>query len=287
MVAIDGVGFYWSYMAENEVPTNMALMAFSDSERIASVEEQLVFYKKNKVIFCEQIAILKRDISYRDSKIGRLKCELGKLKKEKESTQLKLKIFDHASKSLDKLIGSQITNKSRKGIGLESYNVVLPPPTGLFSPLKIDLSYSGLEVFQQAEFEIYRPKSCKIESKNSSENIPNELKESIEVKESSNVPLVKKPRLVNTARPRPVNTVRPRPFNTVRPRPVNTTRPNPAVVNVVRVQENQGYVDSGCSRHMTGNMSYLLDFNEFNGGYVTFKRGENGDRIIGKGTIYI
>nr|GEV23367.1 putative ribonuclease H-like domain-containing protein [Tanacetum cinerariifolium] len=33
MVAIDGVSFDWSYMAEDKVPTNMALMAFSDSER--------------------------------------------------------------------------------------------------------------------------------------------------------------------------------------------------------------------------------------------------------------
>ncbi|GKG23766.1 hypothetical protein Tco_0391802, partial [Tanacetum coccineum] len=32
MVAIDGAGFDWSYMADDEVPTNMALMAFSDSE---------------------------------------------------------------------------------------------------------------------------------------------------------------------------------------------------------------------------------------------------------------
>nr|GEU92200.1 hypothetical protein [Tanacetum cinerariifolium] len=32
MVAIDGVGFDWSYMAADEVPTNIALMAFSDSE---------------------------------------------------------------------------------------------------------------------------------------------------------------------------------------------------------------------------------------------------------------
>ncbi|GJV71810.1 hypothetical protein Tco_1491805 [Tanacetum coccineum] len=32
MVAIDGAGFDWSYMADNEVPTNMALMAFSVSE---------------------------------------------------------------------------------------------------------------------------------------------------------------------------------------------------------------------------------------------------------------
>ncbi|GJZ30079.1 hypothetical protein Tco_0575126, partial [Tanacetum coccineum] len=32
MLAIDGAGFNWSYMADDEVPTNMALMAFSDSE---------------------------------------------------------------------------------------------------------------------------------------------------------------------------------------------------------------------------------------------------------------
>ncbi|GKA07696.1 ribonuclease H-like domain-containing protein [Tanacetum coccineum] len=32
MVAIDGAGFDWSYMANDEVPTNMALMDFSDSE---------------------------------------------------------------------------------------------------------------------------------------------------------------------------------------------------------------------------------------------------------------
>nr|GFB86410.1 hypothetical protein [Tanacetum cinerariifolium] len=49
-----------------------------------------------------------------------------------------------------------------------------------------------LKEFQQPKLESYGPKSCKIESKNASENIPNELKESTKVKESSNVPLVKK-----------------------------------------------------------------------------------------------
>nr|GEZ69036.1 hypothetical protein [Tanacetum cinerariifolium] len=100
---------------------------------------------------------------------------------------------------------------------------------------------------------------------------------------------------VNTARPRPITTARPRPVNTTRPRPINTARPNLAVVNVVKVnqinvvkalachpqkvKEDQGYVDSGCSRHMTWNMSYLSDFMEFDGGYVTFGGGANGGRI--------
>nr|GEV76980.1 hypothetical protein [Tanacetum cinerariifolium] len=166
----------------------------------------------------------------RDSKISGLKSELEKLKKEKESTQLKLEIFDHASKSLEKLTGSQITDKSRKGMGFESYNVVPPPPTRLFLPLNIDLSYSGLEEFQQPEFESYRPKSCKIESKNTSENIPNELKESTKVKESSDVPLVKKPR----------------PVNTVRTRTVNTAKPNLAVVNAIRANQVNAVKASTC-----------------------------------------
>ncbi|GKF01518.1 hypothetical protein Tco_0028441, partial [Tanacetum coccineum] len=49
--------------------------------------------------------------------------------------------------------------------------------------------------------------------------------------------------------------------------------------------EDQGYVDSGCSRNMTGNMSYLTDFKEFDGGYVTFGGGAKGGRITGKGTL--
>ncbi|GKC05093.1 hypothetical protein Tco_0996703, partial [Tanacetum coccineum] len=187
MVAIDGPGFDWSHMADDEVPTNMALITFSDSEvhndktclksfetlktqlddlriefnkfefnlatykrGLASVEEQLVFYKKNEVILCEQLAVLKRDISYKDSEISMLKR-------------------------------SQITDKSRKGVGFVSYNAVPPPHTGLFSPSNLDLSYSDLEEFQQPKFEGYGPQT----SKSVSEDTSNE------VRESPDAPLIK------------------------------------------------------------------------------------------------
>ncbi|GJT34368.1 ribonuclease H-like domain-containing protein [Tanacetum coccineum] len=163
MVAIDGAGFDWSYMADDEVPTNLALMDFSYSEfnksefnlatykrGLASIEEQLVFYKKNEVIFCEQLAVLKRDISYKDSEISMFKSELEKLKQEKESNQLKIEKFDNASKRL-------------------------------FSPPKFDLSNSGLEEFQHPKFKGYGPKS----SKSVSEDVSNK------VRESPDAPLVK------------------------------------------------------------------------------------------------
>nr|GEU89555.1 retrovirus-related Pol polyprotein from transposon TNT 1-94 [Tanacetum cinerariifolium] len=46
---------------------------------------------------------------------------------------------------------------------------------------------------------------------------------------------------------------------------------------------DKGVIDSGCSRHMTGNMSYLSDFQELNGGYVAFGGNPKGDKILGKG----
>ncbi|GJU75123.1 ribonuclease H-like domain-containing protein [Tanacetum coccineum] len=49
--------------------------------------------------------------------------------------------------------------------------------------------------------------------------------------------------------------------------------------------QDQGVIDSGCSRHMTGNMSYLTDYEEIDGGYVAFGGNPKGGKIIGKGTI--
>nr|GEY59503.1 putative ribonuclease H-like domain-containing protein [Tanacetum cinerariifolium] len=49
--------------------------------------------------------------------------------------------------------------------------------------------------------------------------------------------------------------------------------------------QDKGVIDSGCSRHMTGNMSYLTDYEEINGGYVAFGGNPKGGKITGKGTI--
>ncbi|GJT59186.1 hypothetical protein Tco_1002719 [Tanacetum coccineum] len=59
---------------------------------------------------------------------------------------------------------------------------------------------------------------------------------------------------------------------------------NSAVVIAVRASNKQvtpGFVDSGCSRHMTGNITYLLDFKEFDRGYVTFRGGVHGVEFLG------
>ncbi|GKA15587.1 hypothetical protein Tco_0695334 [Tanacetum coccineum] len=82
--------------------------------------------------------------------------------------------------------------------------------------------------------------------------------------------------------------------NTAKAKAVNTARPHSAVVNVVRVnqenddkpqQDDTRFINSGCSRHMTKNIAYLLDFKEFDGGYVTYGGGAHGGEISGKGTL--
>ncbi|GJV28237.1 hypothetical protein Tco_1384685 [Tanacetum coccineum] len=92
--------------------------------------------------------------------------------------------------------------------------------------------------------------------------------------------------------------------NTIRCNNVNTTRPKAVVndvkgnhVNAVKASacwvwksktkvldhgnpqqdlQEKGVIDSGCSRHMTGNMSYLTDFEEIDGGYESFDRKFDG-----------
>ncbi|GJS93172.1 putative ribonuclease H-like domain-containing protein [Tanacetum coccineum] len=99
---------------------------------------------------------------------------------------------------------------------------------------------------------------------------------------------------VNTTKAQAVNTARPQAINTARPKTVKTARPNSIVGNAVRVnqanagklqQDDTGFVDSGCSRHMTGNIAYLLNFKEFDRGYVRFGGGAHSGRISGKGTL--
>nr|GEU64615.1 ribonuclease H-like domain-containing protein [Tanacetum cinerariifolium] len=49
--------------------------------------------------------------------------------------------------------------------------------------------------------------------------------------------------------------------------------------------KDKGVINSGCSRHMTRNMSYLSDFEELNGGYVAFGGNPKGGKISSKGKI--
>ncbi|GJU48375.1 ribonuclease H-like domain-containing protein [Tanacetum coccineum] len=368
MVAIDGAGFDWSFMADEEVPTNMALMAFSDSEfnksefdlanykrGLASVEEQLAFYKKNEVLFCEQITVLKRDASFRDSEINALNSQIENLKKEKECNKIKIDNFENASKSLDKLIGSQITDNNRKGLGFDIYNAVSPPPTGLFAPPSINLSNSGLEEFQKPEFEGYGVNVNKSVSENSSkktknitsapiiedwvsdydedeseervvkaDNVQHKLKQANEARQNSQNPRNKRTNL-NEKKTHKLGVgfqvtkracfvcgsfnhlIKDCDFHKKKmvQKPVlNNEQKGTGQREHARFGDQQEKLlimslktvdhtfgdpqvalkDTGLF-DMTGNKSYLTDYQDYDGGFVAFARSSKGGKITGKGKI--
>ncbi|GJR90793.1 putative ribonuclease H-like domain-containing protein [Tanacetum coccineum] len=47
--------------------------------------------------------------------------------------------------------------------------------------------------------------------------------------------------------------------------------------------KEKGVINSGCSRHMTGNKCYLTEYEDYDGGFVSFR--DNKGRISGKGKI--
>ncbi|GKB72969.1 hypothetical protein Tco_0934381 [Tanacetum coccineum] len=154
------------------------------------------------------------------SEINALKSEIEKLKKEKESNQIKIDKFENTSKSLDKLIGSQICDNSRKGVGFVSYNVVPPPSTGLFAPPTIDLSNSDLEEFQQPEFEGYEPKASKSVCKDTSNKVKKTLDSLLGEKNMTPRAVLMKTSLKPLNIVRPVNTTHPK-TTVYKPRPMS------------------------------------------------------------------
>ncbi|GKE36009.1 hypothetical protein Tco_1455331 [Tanacetum coccineum] len=142
----------------------MAPMALLDSE--------------NEVLFSEEVAVLKREVGIKQYEINTLKTEFEKLKQEKEGIDFKIEKFENASKDLDKLLGSQIADNGKKGLG---YSAVPPPHPLIYNrPNKLDLSYSGLEEFQQPEFEGYGLRANKSVCENSSN----------ETKKNNDAPLI-------------------------------------------------------------------------------------------------
>ncbi|GJW85780.1 putative ribonuclease H-like domain-containing protein [Tanacetum coccineum] len=94
---------------------------------------------------------------------------------------------------------------------------------------------------------------------------------------------------INTARPKAVvNAVKGNNFNAVKASACWVWKPKHKVLDHGNPQmdlQDQGVIDSGCSRHMTGNMSYLTDYEEIDGGYVAFGGNPKGGKITSRGTI--
>ncbi|GJW91024.1 ribonuclease H-like domain-containing protein [Tanacetum coccineum] len=123
------------------------LMVLGYKTGLESVEEKLEVYKANESIYLQDIKGLKFEIHIEEITIRELRKKLEIVQKEKDGIQLNVDKFEHASKSLNKLIECQIVDNCKKGLGYENYNAVPPPYTRNFMPSTPDLSFTGLDEF--------------------------------------------------------------------------------------------------------------------------------------------
>ncbi|GKA40738.1 ribonuclease H-like domain-containing protein [Tanacetum coccineum] len=112
------------------------LMVLGYKTGLESVEEKLEVYKAKESIYLQAIKGLKFEIHIGEITIRELRKNLDTVQKEKDGIQLNVDKFEHASKSLNKLIECQIVDNCKKGLGYENYNAVPP-----------DLSFIGLDEF--------------------------------------------------------------------------------------------------------------------------------------------
>ncbi|GKD32000.1 ribonuclease H-like domain-containing protein [Tanacetum coccineum] len=275
---------------------------------LSQVEARLVKFKENEIKFYKRIRVLERDIEIRDNKIENLRNELEEVKKEKESIDFKIEKFDNALKDLDSLLGNQRLDKDREGLGFNEYSVV-PPPHLL---RKICLGWVYLSLLMTLSLIIV---GLHLDSEDESEveSTPNKtVRPSIEqVKfDKSTREIVGKKETPKQNKNQPRGNQRN--WNNQKSQQLGKdfVMQNKACYNCGSFEHlkfdckqnilvNKGktwtrgipqdniddkrYWDSGCSRHMTGNISYLSEYEPYNGGYVSF--GHGGGNIIGKGTI--
>nr|GEV09127.1 putative ribonuclease H-like domain-containing protein [Tanacetum cinerariifolium] len=251
------------------------------------IEGQLRVHQQNEVIYAEKIRVLEYQVKDKINLLKYTQKQLDKALKEKEDLKSKLEKFETSSKNLTKLLDSQISAKVKTSLGYDSqfneievldikeeevtgtvfdnhlsdqennvandrfkkgegYHAVPPPLTRNYMPPKPDLSFARLDN------SIYKFKI--------SETVTSLAKDEKDAPETSTTCYVWRPR---------VNAID------------QLSKDNRWIctrVDYVDLQgsstvnfKNKGIVDSGFSRHITVNKTYLADFQEIHDGcFVAF-----------------
>nr|GEY04631.1 hypothetical protein [Tanacetum cinerariifolium] len=324
------------------------------------VEDRLLVYQQNEIVFEEDIKLLKLEVQLRDNALVVLRQKFKKAKQERDDLKLKLEKFQTSSKSLSKLLASQTNDKTRLGYNTQVFYSSMfdcdeiptkpdndlshthSPSTPIIEDWVSDseddseaaLPQNAPSSVQPTEYlkpprPFVKPIETSILAATHKTAIPkpktlrsNRNRKACFVHVDPTTVLTKSKLVPLTAArpviadvphphmtsPRPAKTIITKPYLPPRskinhspsPKPHNfppkvTTVKAPMVNDVEGVQGNwgnpqhalkdKGVLDSGCSRHMIGNMSYLSKFKEINGRYVAFGGNPKGGKITRKGKI--
>nr|GEX13305.1 hypothetical protein [Tanacetum cinerariifolium] len=248
----DGVRSYdWSFQIVEE-PTNYALMAFTSSSSSSSDNEnlsQLLASQTND----------KTGLCYDNKVFNSFVFDCDEM---------------FSSESDVSMPTSLVYDRYKSG---EGYHAVPPPYTGTFMPPKPDLVFhDALTVNETVPTALHvEPSPTKPNKDLSQINRPSApiiedwVSDSEDESETINL------------RPSPTHSNFPQKVTIVKALQVNAVKGNWG--NPQQALKDKRVIDSGCSRHMTGKISYISIFEDINGGYVTFGGNSKGGKITGKG----
>ncbi|GJR08252.1 hypothetical protein Tco_0790904, partial [Tanacetum coccineum] len=257
---------------------------------LESLEARIVVHEKNEVVYEEDIAFLKYDVQVKDISIKDLKNQLEGALKEKDDLKLKLENFEESSKNLTKLINSQISAKDKAGLGYDSQMNDSEVVHTVFNSRESDVNDSPVnDRFKTGKVPVNAVKqsSPRAAASISTDRPFNTAAPKSKVNDAlsktysyfkahspvDNVTTVGPKAVVSAAKGNGENVVKSsacwiwRATGNV----IDHTSKDSASYMLKRFD----YVDlqgrlNGCSRHMTGNKSFLTDYQEINGGFVAF-----------------
>ncbi|GJV75972.1 putative ribonuclease H-like domain-containing protein [Tanacetum coccineum] len=314
LIVQDGLGYNWSYIAQDE-PTEFALMAYTsnssgfDTEAnleiiayqlgLESVEAQLIVHQKNKVVYEEKIAVLEFEIKDKGNAVIRLKNLLDETLREKDDLKAKLEQFQTSTKNLNKLINSQLSTKDKTGLGYrdqlnhsdssgsEVLNSVFDSRSSDGDDNQTNDRFKKGDGYHVVPFPLtgnYMPPLADLSFAGLDDYV---------YRPTTNKTNASISKAVSTVEGTGVTAVKASTGYVWRPKMTDlnnvskdysgswiSKRRNPQ-----QALKNKGMFDSGCSRHMTGNKALLTDYQEIDGGFVAFGENTRGSKITGIGKI--
>ncbi|GKE04440.1 hypothetical protein Tco_1396458, partial [Tanacetum coccineum] len=266
------------------------LMVIAYKMGLESIEEKLEVYKANESIYSLDIKVLKFEIECKDIAIRELKKKLEIAQKEKDGIQ-----FNFTSEPV--VIKPVVENGEAKAS--EAKPKVVRKNNG--APMTEDwVSDSEEENVSQTKIEkkTAKPSYVKIDfvkAKQTNKTNRKTAKQRVNTVKDKNVNAGRPKAVVNAAKPKAaVNAIKGYNVNVVKASACWVWKPKTKLLDHVSKHNSASitlkkfdYVDAqgrynGCSRHMTGNMSYLTDYEEIDGGCVAFGGNPKGGKITRK-----
>ncbi|GJU84446.1 putative ribonuclease H-like domain-containing protein [Tanacetum coccineum] len=133
---------------------------------LESLESRILGHEKNELAWGEKYEFQNYELKCREIKFNNLKTELEKVVMERDELKIKIEKWEESSKSLNKLLNSQMNANDKNGLGYgtqmdeisnksetdrfskaDGYHVDPPPITGNFLTPRADISFAGLDEY--------------------------------------------------------------------------------------------------------------------------------------------